>query len=483
MKNTINQTFCKKNFFYSADSEHYQDAVLTYIFYNYPEPEKKEADLSEIEIFSKYFTRLFLDDSVSDSTITSIDVETQKYDSDVNLIVHTNDGDHLVIIEDKTGSAIHRSVKKKKNSKDKNSKTTYYETQLEKYYYQFLHDTKYDKYFIEGRVHLFYYKNNYINASENIKLDEAKKGCEEILRAYFFDQTAKINDDIAMRKKNIADNKDKISDIKEKKTTQKRKIKIEELETTIKDLETEIQDLEKKHKEVASCIDTIESSTLEWKKLDIHWIHNTFVEFFKDAKPENLILRDYFESISFWEKEITAIEDDDYTIERISEDDLKWGVRSKLWNPVFSKMIKAALEETNYEPLETKVQTYNGKYWDMSIHSKDKKTCLITNSKVITNNSFSIRINLRSSKYKDIVPDEWEKNDGARAKEGKKIIDFIDKNCKIDKADHKRGNSEKNQLYSYTFYFENGEKPDYETLLKYWVKVLKVFAEKIDGIE
>ena len=146
-------------------------------------------------------------------------------------------------------------------------------------------------------------------------------------------------------------------------------------------------------------------------------------------------------------------------------------------------MINAALEETKYEPLEAFVEPYNGAYWIMSIHSKDKKTCMYTDTKKIKNDSFSIAINLRNSKYNNEVPENWEGNDAEREKDGKKIIAFVKENCQIDGADQKLESTIKNQLCIYTFSFKDGEKVDYRTLFKHWLEVLKVFAENIDGIK
>ena len=64
-----NLSFGKNNFFYSANSEHYQDAFLLYIFLNYP---KDSNCNSEIERFSKFFMKKLL----KDINITAIDVYT-----------------------------------------------------------------------------------------------------------------------------------------------------------------------------------------------------------------------------------------------------------------------------------------------------------------------------------------------------------------------------------------------------------------------
>ena len=465
MGNISNQLLSSKNFFYSADSEHYQDAVLTYIFYNYPEPGKPDNKLSEIEGFSKYFTGLLLGNSSKDIKIEKIDVKTQVYDSDIRLIVHTADNkDHLIIIEDKTGSAIHRSVKKAKNSRDKNSKTLYYDTQLEKYYDKFIHDSDYQKYFKEGRIHLFYYKNEYINPFEERILEGAKKGCKKILCAPFNDDIEQIRKDIYKLKNDGQTHYD----------------------STYESREAKIRNFESKNDDFASYYNKYGDSIVEWKKMGIDWIYETFNDYFKNEKPINLILRDYFESIEFWKNEIDKVLNNKYKIERSSGDDYLWGDRSKLWNPVFCQMVKSSLELIG-DDYVAKVDTYAGRYWQMSIHSKDKKSCIITTTKDIREDSFSIAFNLRNKRYdgEDNVPAEWNATEGAREKDGKKIIEAI-KNVIVEDTKpeaSKRtqsGDQDNNKICSYNFTFKPGEKPDYNTLLNYWMKVLNVFVA-IDG--
>lgn len=464
MGNISEQQF-KKNFFYSADSEHYQDAVLTYIFYNYPEAGKQDKDLSEIERFSIFFTKQLL--NKKGINITGIDVETQKYDSDIDLIIHTTDGkDHLVIIEDKTGSAIHPSVKKQKNSKDKNSETLYYNTQLEKYFDKYIHDKDFEDFFKEGRIHLFYYKNEYVNDSEKKTLKKASEGCKEILCAPFVDQIEEIKKEIYKLKN---DGKSHNASTFEKR-------------------ENAIKELELKNIEFASNFDRFGTSIVEWVIRDIDWIYDTFNEFYKGNKAENIILRDYFESIDFWKKEIDIILNNNYTIERVSGTDLKWGDRSKLWNPVFCQMIDAALKQIKDDSYETQVATYAGRYWEMAIHSKDKKTCVLANTKGITNESFSIGINLRNAKYngKENVPARWNEIEGEREKEGNRIIDLVNKN-RIKDADltlgsrMKKGDQDNNKICSYEFKFKPGEKADYGTLFDKWMQVVEFFVNNIDG--
>ena len=465
MQNTVSEQF-KRNFFYSANSEHYQDAVLTYIFYNYPEEGKDDKELSEIEKFSKYFTGLLIDGDKNNIIITKIDVETQIHDSDIDLIIHTKDGkDHLVIIEDKTGSTIHGSVKKQRNSNDENSQTEYYDTQLEKYYDQFIHDENYQEYFKEGRIHLYYYKNEYVNSHEEVILEKAREGCKKIFCNPFLDDIANKNKELY---KLMNDGKNHYDS-----TFEKKRASIEEWNT--------------KTKEYQELLQQYGDSIAEWKKLDIKWICKAFNDFFKNNRPDNLILKEYFDSIKFWNSQIENVIKNEYEIN--SDDTLLWGDTSKLWNPVFCQMLEVALEKTKYNlEQDTKVETYNGRYWQMSLHSKDKKTCMIITTKGINDRSISIGINLRNPKYdgNDNVPEIWITDEKARDKDLKKLIDTI-KNVKIDDVAPELSNRKKtdgqdnNKICSYDFNLKPGEKVDYNTILAYWMKVQNVFMTKLDG--
>ena len=131
----------KSNFFYSANSEAYQDAFLSWIVLNYNSDEKED-----VKEFSKFFIEKLLNDFTEDTTIKidgSVKLERQVHRSDINVIVNTNQGKHLIIIEDKVGSAIHSSNKKNKDGDDEDK----YDTQLLKYFDLFLNDEKYTNYF------------------------------------------------------------------------------------------------------------------------------------------------------------------------------------------------------------------------------------------------------------------------------------------------------------------------------------------------
>lgn len=168
------------NFFYSANSEHYQDAFLKWIFFNFPSG--KDNNLSEIEKFSRYFVERLLNYNgygLKIDSIIEIVVENQVDRSDVDFIIKTTkNGDHLILIEDKTNTSVH-------SSNNRNDKEKIYDTQLEKYYDSFLlNSKKYETMFNEGKVHLFYYKNSYLGEEESDSIDRANSACKELFKTH-----------------------------------------------------------------------------------------------------------------------------------------------------------------------------------------------------------------------------------------------------------------------------------------------------------
>jgi len=169
----------RENFFFSANSEHYQDAFLKWIFFNFKSDE--EGETGEIVHFSRYFVKTLLNYNgagIKSNPIQEIVVENQVDRSDVDFIIKTkNDKEHLILIEDKTKSSVHASNNRKKEN-------TIYETQLEKYYESFLSNKKYENIFNEGKVHLFYYKNDYLGENEKGNIEDANKACERIFKEH-----------------------------------------------------------------------------------------------------------------------------------------------------------------------------------------------------------------------------------------------------------------------------------------------------------
>lgn len=177
----------KQNFFFSANSEHYQDAFLKWIFFNFNAD--KKGKLLEIEKFSRYFVEKLLNYNgygIKSDSILEIEVENQVYKSDINLIIKTKeDGEHLILIEDKTNSSIH-------SSNNRENKKKKYETQLEKYYDSFISADKYQEMFYEGKLHLFYYKNDYLGENEEKEIGKTNLACKEIFEKHIDEYNKEI---------------------------------------------------------------------------------------------------------------------------------------------------------------------------------------------------------------------------------------------------------------------------------------------------
>ena len=104
----------------------------------------------------------------------SVSVDKQKHNSDIDILITTKtNGKHLILIEDKTTSKIHPSNKK-------GSKSDKYVTQLEKYYDEFSTDREYKELFLSGKIHLFYYKNDYLDENEKELINQSNSLCKAI---------------------------------------------------------------------------------------------------------------------------------------------------------------------------------------------------------------------------------------------------------------------------------------------------------------
>lgn len=152
----------QKYFFWSANSEHYQDAFLCWLFFN-------AGNDDQLGDFSRFFIGQLI--KAKNSIVEILKVERQVFDSDIDLIVKTQDNEeHLIIIENKTGSAIHPS-KGNKGERD-------YDTQLEKYFCKFYESKEYKKYFTDNCFHLVFFKNESVEYDEIDKI----KGCDDSIR-------------------------------------------------------------------------------------------------------------------------------------------------------------------------------------------------------------------------------------------------------------------------------------------------------------
>ncbi|MBQ9541172.1 hypothetical protein, partial [Ruminococcus sp.] len=377
-----------------------------------------------------------------------------------SLIIHSqNEKDHLVIIEDKTGTSIHPSKKKKARKKYKEGPDELYDTQLEKYYDEFLHGNEdYKKYFHEGRVHLFFYKNDYVDKYEIQRIKVANKGCHDILKNYY-------NVEI----------KDKIKQLEAE-------IKNPKKGNRINDKKRKISEYDNMNKEFASYDEKFVDTITKWNILDINWIYDTFSEFFKQSIPENLILRDYFASIEFWNNQFNSIRSSEIRNCGNKElNELVWGQKSKMWHRLFSEIIND--DKDNSIQARYRVQVYNGNYWEMLLSSKDKKTVMLVESKSIASNSIKVIIRLASEKFKEDIPESWKDNTQKRKADRQNLKNKYEKinvngiKPEISNNESKSSTKEANQICSYTFSLEKNEILNYDTLKKYWKYVNSVFNE------
>lgn len=403
----MNNIFNNMNFFYSANSEAYQDAFLTWIFYNFKNNNSLKSDI-EVKNFSKFMLKKLVKFKNNDEIITEVDPDTQVKNSDIILNITTNKNKYLVIIEDKTGSSIHPSNKENGES---------YQTQLEKYYDIFMEMDKYTNLFKEGRVFLYYYKNEYVNNYEKRVVSGANS---RLLKNVYVRKIKNCEKAIEKAKKEIVKyNQDKGTNhhtaIKNRENT------IKENELKKNKLESEYNDLESRGKTKSLC---------EWKIFGIDDIYDLFEDFKKKNEIEefdNIILRDYYHSIKFWHNQYEKIEE-----KVLYEDDdpevceFLWNEQSQIWNSIFEKVMKKVIKESPEKRYV--VNKYNGNYWQGSLISDNNVTCLLISPRKIVKDNNTVKIditlNLRNEKYNDEVP--W-KNKKERENHRVAIVEKLNK--------------------------------------------------------
>lgn len=383
----MNNNFNSINFFYSANSEAYQDAFLTWIFYNFYNDNSLEQSDIEVKNFSKFMLKELVKLKNDDEIITEVEPDTQVKNSDIILNITTNKNIYLVIIEDKTGSSIHPSNKENGES---------YQTQLEKYYDIFMEMDKYTNLFKEGRVFLYYYKNEYVNSYEKRVLAGANS---RLLKNVYERKIKKCEKNIEDAKKDIEEaNQDKGKD---------HHIKIKNREETIKENESQKNKLESEYNDLESRGKT--KSLCEWEIFGIDDIYDLFDFFLKDNKIadfENIILRDYYQSIKFWHEKYQEIENNGKMLLYGDKPDFLWEEQSQIWNSIFEKVMKKVIKESSEKRYV--VNKYNGNYWQGSLISDNNVTCLLISPRKIVKDNNTVKIditlNLRNEKYNDEVP-------------------------------------------------------------------------------
>ena len=397
----------KTNFFYSANSEAYQDGFLSWIILNYNSNENPE-----IYKFSKYFIEKLLNDSNDGNTIhvveEKVSLDRQVHDSDLIVIVNTNKGKHLIIIEDKVGSAIHSSNKRNGEK---------YATQLIKYFNEFLEDENYVDYILENRVHLYVYKNQFIDAVENEKITLSDKECSKLVTDLNYQP--EIDD---LSRKIYTKNKDG----NPSKNEMNRDNKVRKLEKRKKIVE------ELKDKYIDDKI--VQKKTLyTWNTLDIEEIYKLFNEYI-DHKEENVellnnvIFGSYFQMLKLWHDEYEKLEKckyeklekRDYVIDFNSNTfDLLWYDRSWLWDYFFHKLTEELygnckmIKNSSDSKIDDGRVVYiepaqGGYYWCWSLHLENKKNNILISARNIVEQiakkkndqiSISIDINLSNPNY------------------------------------------------------------------------------------
>lgn len=390
----------EKNFFWSANSEAYQDAFLVWVFKNF-------GTQGELGDFSKYFTEKLINLNPDNEHLNVLSVGTidkQVKDSDISFTVQTQDGAHLVIIEDKTGSALHSSKK--------------YRSQLDKYFEEFEKIEKYKDMIHSGKCHLIVYKNQIIGAEEKASIEKSNEFIKG--KGIKFDKTP------------------------------------------------------------------------EWLALDIDAIYGLFKSFLNEREHfDDAILDSYYQNLSLWRSQYESIRSDDFTL---TADMLKspfWQEKSWLWQAFFDKMASSVFSKKELEE-QVVISTYNGAYWQLSIHARDNRTVMLLSSRSLlinaANNSspkILITVNLRNAKYGDRVP--WKDYD-ERDTAFEEIRTLISK-LEISGSELKLGTLNKkydkksdeshcgNLLATYSFALKALSIKEIE---KEYAKVLKVFRENID---
>ncbi len=304
----------RSNFFFSANSEAYQDAFLSWVILNYNSDENPD-----VKEFSKYFIEKLLNDFSDDTKITidgDIELERQVHKSDINVIVNTDQGKHLIIIEDKVGSAIHSSNKKNKDDDDDDK----YDTQLLKYFDLFLNDNKYTDYFLENRVHLFVYKNQYIDNFEKKQIEISNKGTLKYLNIFKDNLQSEIDD---LRKKVYKKKKDGNKSADELNRDEKVKL------------------LEIKKKTVKELID--KKIEFNWISMDSEDIYSLFDKYYshpsvKNEKTHNALISEYYQMHKLKYDEYKRIDKSYKLTNNDGLFEVLWNDRSWLWEVLFYEL-------------------------------------------------------------------------------------------------------------------------------------------------
>lgn len=341
MKNNIPEY--QKNFFFSANSEAYQDAFLAWIFFNF----NTEGELGK---FSRYMIEDMLNSSGATTNKQKIEfiklsrpLKRQKHDSDLSLLIETNDGVHLMLIEDKAHSNLHRSKKKTKQGEPQE----YYNTQLDKYFDLFSTNKKYSKFIKSLKCHFIFYKNEMIADDEMDIIQSSNEYIKnhEIMRQVMLD----LEDDNIVFPSWV-------------------KYDIERICNLFADF------LKKENKEHFDnyILDSYYKNIKMW--CDIYLIIKT---------------------------------SNDFDIEYDSPDfDIFWNEQSWLWKTVFYKLKKTVWpEENNTENNNIIIQkTQSGHYWELGKHSE--KVVMLITARTLSKKSknIALSINVRNSKYGDCVP-------------------------------------------------------------------------------
>lgn len=363
----------RSNFFFSANSEAYQDAFLSWVILNYNSDENPD-----VKRFSKYFLEKLLNDFSDDTKITidgDIELERQVHDSDINVIVNTDQGKHLIIIEDKVGSAIHSSNKKNKDDDDEDK----YDTQLLKYFDLFLNDNKYTDYFLENRVHLFVYKNQFIDNFEINQINKSNRDSLNYLKLFKENKKLKIDEENNKEKKS----KKRLTLLEEKKN------KVDEL---IK-----------------------ERTEFEWIPLGSEEIYSLFDEYYsklkeKTEKADNALIDGYFQMHKLKYDEYKRIN----SSYNLTNDDglfeILWNDRSWLWEVFFYELTdkifgsKDKINDGSNGGCIEVAPASTGFYWIWAFHSEhdlfsiniDARTII---KSILKKGVISISINIGNPKY------------------------------------------------------------------------------------
>jgi len=403
----------RSNFFFSANSEAYQDAFLSWVILNYNSDENPD-----VKEFSKYFIEKLLNDFSDKTTLKiagSVELERQVHDSDINVIVNTDQGKHLIIIEDKVGSAIHSS--NKKNKKDK------YETQLLKYFDQFLNDNKYTDYFLKNRVHLFVYKNQYIDNFEKKQIEISNKGTLKYLNIFKDNKQSKIDD---LRKKVYKKKKDGNKSADELNRDEK------------------VKSLEIKKKTVKELID--KKTEFNWISMDSEDIYSLFDKYYshpsvKNEKTHNVLISEYYQMHKLKYDEYKRIDKSYKLTNNDGLFEVLWNDRSWLWEVFFYQLTVEVLGSTeniyngNNNGCVHIATASSGYYWVWSFHSDNDVYSVNIDAReirktILEKEDLSISINISSPKYgnKDIFELKLDEDNKPTNKSGvKKRIEHASK--------------------------------------------------------